>query len=125
MKKFLFLILFISLLFSKEMLIKINNVSKEEIPFLLKEGFYIYEVGKNYIIGAIDEGKFLPIKNKYSYEILIEDMLDYHQRMAPGDNFGRFHSYQEIVDTFNIIAQNNPDLVRLDTIGYSVQNRLI
>ncbi len=125
MKKFLFLILFISLLFSKEILIKISNVSKEEIPFLLKEGFYIYEVSENYIIGAIDEEKFLPIKNKYSYEILIEDMLDYHQRMAPGDNFGRFHSYQEIVDTFNIIAQNNPDLVRLDTIGYSVQNRLI
>jgi hypothetical protein len=124
MKRLYLLLIFLcSLAFSKEMLLKIH-ASKEAIPELLKKGFYIYEVGKDYLIGSIEEEKISSLK-AYPYDILIEDMLKYHQLLAPGDNFGRFHSYQEIVDTFNIIAQNNPNLVKLDTIGYSVQNRVI
>lgn len=111
--------------FPKEMLVKIQ-VPKTTIPDLLDAGVYIYEVKDNFIIGAItDSGLSNLVGKGYQFEILIPDMVKYHESLAPGANFGRFHSYQEIVDTFNIIAQNNPGLVILDTIGLSVQNRVL
>ncbi len=110
----------------REKLIKVTLTSpRERIEEMQKAGLYIYEIGDDYIIGAVTEDKASYFTESYPVEILIPDMEAYHQRQAPGVNFGRFHSYQEIVDTFNIIAQNNPNLVRLDTIGRSVQNRVL
>lgn len=111
--------------FPKEQLLKIR-ATKSSIPDLVETGVYIYEVNDSLIVGAVTEDGLLKIKNKgYSFEILIPDMVSYHESLAPGIDFGRFHSYQEVVDTFNLIAQNNPNLVKLDTIGRSVQNRLL
>jgi hypothetical protein len=102
------------------------QASKTAIPDLLDVGVYIYEVSDGLIIGAVTEKNLVNLPNLgYSIEILIPDMVKYHKSLAPGADFGRFHSYQEIVDTFNLIAQNNPTLVKLDTIGYSVQNRVL
>ena len=109
----------------KEMLVKIK-ASKTSIQDLYQSGFYIYEVKDGFIVGAITEENLAKISAQgYQFEILIPDMVKYHEAMAPGTDFGRFHSYQEIVDTFNLIAQNNPDLVRLDTIGRSIQNQVL
>ncbi len=110
----------------KEKLIKVAIPSpKERVAEMRSEGLYIYEIGDDYIIGAIAEDKFRSFAERYPTEILIQDIEEYHKEVFPGADFGRFHSYQEIVDTFNIIAQNNPNLVRLDTIGRSVQNRVL
>jgi hypothetical protein len=129
----LFLIIAVSINFlyginswtEKEMLVKIQ-ASKYLAKDLLETGVYIYEIGDNYITGAVTEPILEKIASRgYQYEILIPDMVKYHEAIAPGENFAQLHSYQEIVDTFNIIAQNNPNLVHLDTIGYSVANRLL
>ncbi|MEO0126086.1 MAG: M14 family zinc carboxypeptidase, partial [candidate division WOR-3 bacterium] len=129
MKRFFFIFLLLIFQFSwaeKEKLIKVSIPSpREKIKELMDKGLYIYEVGSDYLIGAIGEDKFSDFAKSYPTEVLISDMGEYHARQAPGVNFGRFHSYQEIVDTFNIIALNNPNLVRLDTIGRSVQNRVL
>ncbi len=129
MKRLFFIFLLLIFQFSwaeKEKLIKVSIPSpREKIKELMDKGLYIYEVGSDYLIGAIGEDKFSDLAKSYPTEVLISDMEEYHARQAPGVNFGRFHSYQEIVDTFNIIALNNPNLVRLDTIGRSVQNRIL
>lgn len=108
-----------------EMLVKIQS-PVTSIQDLEQSGLYIYEIKDGYITGAVTEEELKNISDKgYHCEILIPDMVKYQEALAPGTDFGRFHSYQEIVDTFNLIAQSNPDLVRLDTIGYSVQNRVL
>ncbi len=110
---------------SKEMLVKIYT-TKTSIQDLQQSGVYIYEVKDAFIIGAVTDEVLNDISAKgYLFDIIIPDMVKYHESLAPGTDFGRFHSYQEVVDTFNIIAQDNPNLVTLDTIGWSIQNRVL
>jgi len=121
-----FLVSFTLSSFGEEVLVKVSLPSpRDKVSDFLARGFYIYEVGPDFLIGAIEADKLSPLAKEYPCEVLIPGLETYHARMFPGVDFGRFHSYQEIVDTFNIIAQNNPDLVRLDTIGRSVQNRVL
>ncbi len=110
---------------SKEMLVKIHT-TKPTVQDLIESGVYIYEVKDAFIVGAVTDEVLIDISTKgYRFDIIIPDMVKYHESLAPGSDFGRFHSYQEVVDTFNIIAQDNPNLVTLDTIGWSIQNRVL
>jgi hypothetical protein len=102
-----------------EMLIKVVG-SRDAIESLQDAGLYIYDIENGYIRGAILPGNIQKIKQMgYKYEVLIPDMVKYSELVAPGSDLGRYHSYQEIMDTFNLIANTYPNICHLDTIGQS------
>ncbi len=102
-----------------EMLIRVA-ASRYAIQSLQDAGLYIYDIENGYIHGAILPGNIQRIKQMgYEYEVLIPDMVKYSELIAPGSDLGRYHSYQEIMDTFNLIANTYPNICHLDTVGQS------
>ena len=84
-----------------EMLIRVQT-SQYAIPALQDAGLYIYAIEDGYIRGAITPSNVHNLDAMgYHYEILIPDMVKYSEQVAPGPDLGRYHSYQEIMDTFN------------------------
>jgi carboxypeptidase T len=122
----LFFLLFISTtilvsntLQEHEMLVRVK-ASQSVIQILQDAGLYIYAIENGYIRGAILPSNIQRIKQMgYKYEVLIPDMVEYSEQIAPGPDLGRYHSYQEIMDTFNLIANTYPNICHLDTIGQS------
>jgi len=108
-----------------EMLVSVY-ASQYSIPILEDAGLYIYAIEDGYIRGAITPSNINKLTALgYKYEILIPDMVKYSEQVAPGPDLGRYHSYQEIMDTFNLVANNYPNLCHLDTIGQSPTGRYL
>jgi hypothetical protein len=108
-----------------EMLIRVQ-ASRSSISTLQDAGLYIYDLENGYIRGAITPSNISKVTALgYKYEILIPDMVKYSEEVAPGPNLGRYHSYQEILDTFNLIANTYPNICHLDTIAQSPTGRYL
>jgi len=106
-----------------EMLIKIQ-ASRSDLPVLQSSGVYFYEVGKDYVRGAIAPSRLPGLEAKgYKYEVLIPDMVKYAEDAVKPEartgGFGVYHTYQQIMDTFHLIATNNPTICKLETAGRS------
>lgn len=108
-----------------EMLVRVQ-ASRDAVPALQATGLYIYAVEDGYIRGAITPSQVKNLdKGGFRYEVLIPDLVKYSEQVAPGEDLGRYHSYQEIMDTFNLIATNNPTICHLDTIAQSPTGKYV
>ncbi len=109
---------------SSERLVRIA-APKEDVGYLLKNGVEITQIENDFVVGAVTIDKYHWLKNRYKVDVLVDDLRALYEARAPGEDFGHYHSYQEIIDTLQIIAQNNSNICRLDTIGRSIENRLM
>jgi hypothetical protein len=108
-----------------EMLVKVQ-ADFNDIPALQAAGLYIYAVGEGWVRGAIAPSAAAALDGQgLRYEVLIPDMVKHHEQMAPGDDFGRYHTYQEIMDSFALVATLNPTICHLDTIAQSTTGRYL
>ena len=102
-------------------LVKIKNVSFEKILDFDKKGFVINSYENGNLVCEVPIGKEKEISQMgYAYEILIPNVTLYYEK-----NFAdaRYHTYQEFLDTLHILAINFPHITKLETIGFTVQNR--
>ncbi|MEO0112318.1 MAG: M14 family zinc carboxypeptidase, partial [candidate division WOR-3 bacterium] len=125
MKKIFIVLFFFFVLNAKEYyhLVKVKNVEKDKILLFDKKGFVINGFQDGNLIIEVPIGRENEIKKMgYDYEILIYNVTKYYE-----DNFAdaRYHTYQEFLDTLHILAINFSHICRLETIGFSVQNRPI
>jgi len=108
-----------------EMLIKVQ-ADRADIPALQAAGLYIYAVGDGWVRGAIAPSAMAALDGQgLRYEVLIPDMVKYHEQMAPGDDFGRYHTYQEIMDSFALVTTLNPAICHLETIAQSTTGKYL
>lgn len=125
MRKIFIILFFFFILNAKEYyhLVKVKNVEKDKVLLFDKKGFVINGFQDGNLIMEVPMGREDEIKKMgYDYEILIYNVTKYYE-----DNFAdaRYHTYQEFLDTLNILARNFSHICRLETIGFSVQNRPI
>ncbi|MFO7638964.1 MAG: M14 family zinc carboxypeptidase, partial [bacterium] len=80
-----------------------------------------YEVGPESFVAAFTrEDHDWLVAHGYSVDVLVRDM---REEAARFDAF--FHTYQQICDTWAIIAQDHPGICVLDTIGTSYNGNLM
>ncbi len=98
--------------------VQLDRVAKDVLEF--------YEVKDDYFIGAVKERAYQKLLSLgYKVEVLVSDMEAEANRNCPKDDFGRYHSYQEIMDTFALIASTYPEICLLDTIAVSPTGKYV
>ncbi|MEO0079892.1 MAG: M14 family zinc carboxypeptidase [candidate division WOR-3 bacterium] len=108
----------------KEMKVKVFCQPRELKEFA-RNILEFYDVTQDWTICAVTEPVYQQLTSRFKVEVLVPDMHEWAEKMTEGPNFGRYHTYQEILDTFAIIANNNPNICLLDTIGTSPTGKYI
>jgi len=110
---------------SREMKVQVY-CPRNQLGALAGQVLEFYEVNDEYFIGAVNENTYQKLINDgYRVEVLIPDMHAEAVKQCPGNDFGRYHSYQEIMDTFALIATTNPNICHLDTIAVSPTGKYV
>jgi hypothetical protein len=112
-----------------EMLINVR-ATRADVKVLQSAGLYVYAVGEDFVRGAIVPSRVQDLTSRgYTYEVLIPDMVRYAEDavkpQAGAGGFGVYHTYQQIMDTFHLIATNNPTICHLDTIARSPSGKFL
>ncbi|MEO0132392.1 MAG: M14 family zinc carboxypeptidase [candidate division WOR-3 bacterium] len=105
--------------------VKINNLN--EVKVLERIGVIINKVHNDKCIGEASPEVIELLKRLgFSYQILQENISRlYYENFFTKAEKGRYLTYSEFIDTMAIIANNNPTICKLETLGFSHQNRLI
>lgn len=83
----------------------------------------ILDAGDDYAMAlASDSDQVVLMAAGYEVEVIIEDYQAYKDSIF---DRGFYHTYDQVYDVLDSFATDYPDICRLDTIGYSVQNRAI
>ena len=112
------------------MLVKVPISSKKDLKTLYK--FSIVDVSQNKATIYIKDKDLKTLRSMgFDVKVLIPDIRAYTKaRTKPTTKVDtsltmHYHTYSEIISIMDSIAMAHPDIVKLDTIGYSVQGRLI
>jgi len=122
-KILLFVFAVFGLSFGARDLVKIGIHSRSDAVVLDQMGVIINSVEENEIIAELTpEQKTQLQKMGYQIEVLIESIDKIYQ-----ENFerGRYLTYNEYIDTMRIIAQNNPNICKLDTLSTTATGYLV
>jgi hypothetical protein len=96
-------------------------VSPEQIEPIARQVLEFYEVTPEYFVGAVTRETYgRLVEQGYEVEVLVADM---QQEASKYDGF--FHTYDQIRDTWAIIAQNHSNICVLDTLGTSAGGYLL
>ncbi len=110
---------------TKEMKVKVF-CPRSQLEMVAKDVLEFYEVADDFFVGAITEPTYKKlIARGYRIEILVSDMRQWAIEQCPGEDFGRYHSYQEIKDTFALIANTYPNICQLETIAVSPTGKYV
>ncbi|MEO0077679.1 MAG: M14 family zinc carboxypeptidase [candidate division WOR-3 bacterium] len=93
----------------------------DQLPSLADEVLEFYEVTPEWFVGAVTEPFYKELLSLgYEVEVIVPDV---RARALELDAF--FHTYEQLRDTWIVIAQNHPGICVLDTIGISAGGRLL
>ncbi len=110
---------------TREMKVKVF-CPRSQLTGLAKEVLEFYEVTDDFFVGAITEPTYKRLLAQgYRIEVLVPDMRQWAIEQCPGEDFGRYHSYQEIMDTFALIATTYPNICQLETIAVSPTGKYV
>jgi len=103
-----------------EMKVKVY-ATPEQVARIAPDVLEFYGVGEGWFVGAVKQPVYEElVREGFRIDVLVPDV---HAAAMQYD--GVFHTYQQLRDTMAIIAQNHPDICRLDTIGHSYNGNLI
>jgi hypothetical protein len=103
-----------------EMKVKVH-ATREQIARIAPDVLEFYHVGDGWFVGAVTRPVYEElVRQGFDIDVLVPDV-----RVAAMQNMAAFHTYEQIRDTLAIIAQNHPDICRLDTIGHSYNGNLL
>ncbi|MEO0009071.1 MAG: M14 family zinc carboxypeptidase [candidate division WOR-3 bacterium] len=99
---------------------------KVRLHAIAREVLEFYEVTDDYFVGAVSEHTYERLKSiGYRVDVLVPDMQKEAAEQCSGEDFGRYHSYQEIMDTFALIATTHPNICQLETIAVSPTGKYV
>ncbi|RKX71932.1 hypothetical protein DRP43_01945, partial [candidate division TA06 bacterium] len=135
MKKLLsitFVLLLIMPLFAKDMLVRVPILNKSDMRTIYSNRYSIVDKNKNTVTIYIHDYQLDELKGLgYEVEVVIDDIQAYtKERISYNPKVdtsltSHYHSYDQTVAIMDSIAQLHPDICKLDTIGYSVQGRIM
>lgn len=121
--RFFAVLVFILSTLKAEYLVELRNVRSTDIPRLEKSGYFDTESYADGILTGIaydlNEIRTLGFEPK----VLLD--LDSMRTFVWSQYRYQYTSYDEMVSIFDSLVLNHPSITKLDTIGYSVQNRLL
>jgi hypothetical protein len=110
------LILFINgILFSKEYIIK--------VPKIQNERFYEKKIGISIVKKT--SSSFIAVSREEKLKVLEDNGIDFEIVQEIYEPLGQYLTYQQIIDSLNFWKNQYPNISKIDTVGYSVLNRLI
>jgi len=99
---------------------------RQELSTVAKDVLEFYEVKDDYFVGAVTAETYKNFLSRgFRVEVLVEDMEEWARLQCPGEDFGRYHTYQEIMDTFALIAAAYPNICKLETIAASPTGKFL
>jgi len=105
---------------TKEMKVRLH-VPAERLRDFAAEVLEFYEVTPTAAVVAVTE----PVYEKLKAQGVQMDVIVPDVRAQAMCDFGFFHTYEQLRDTWAIIARDHPSICRLDTIGISAGGRLL
>jgi len=108
-------------------LLVIPPLPSDRLPEFYRGGFDVVRTlsdGSREIVAASRDRDVLI--TDYSARVAIDDMEAYYsKRLDPAKDMGGYHTYDETITELTALEAANPDIARLDTIGYSYEGRAI
>jgi len=109
-----------------ERLVKIEIESREQLRFFTQMQLNLVDIRSNYVTAEATDEQILNLRQAgFKVTILLDDVRDAIAHVRSLENLGDYHNYSEMVAELVQIANTHPTITMLDTIGYSVQNRLL
>jgi hypothetical protein len=103
-----------------EMKVKVY-ATPQQVARIAPDVLEFYGVGEGWFVGAVKKPVYEElVREGFKIDVLVPDV-----RAAAMQFTSAFHTYEQIRDTLAIIAQDHPDICRLDTIGHSYNGNLI
>ncbi len=123
LRLFLLIICLITLSYGHLDLVKIRVDSRNDAVTLDQMGIVINDIEGNEIIAEITSDQQIKLRSMgYEIKTITKDIdLVYQENFE----FGRYLTYTEYIDTMRIIAQNNPSICKLDTLGTTATGLLV
>ena len=124
-------VIFITVGFSADIprldLVRIDIENRDQIEDIDLLGVIINEVHKDYIVAEIRPDQYLPLASRGFYPKVIQENISeiYYKNSLGKSPLARYLTYTEFRDTMVIIANNNSNICRLETLGITAQSRLI
>jgi hypothetical protein len=113
----------VSYAFPKMKLVRVYLQSHDDVYTLNEFDITIMHAGENFAAILVNDDDIGRLRtNGYRVEILIDDYQKYNDELFER---GFYHTYAETYSVLDSFVNGYPDLCRLDTIGYSIQNRAI
>ncbi|MGQ9679111.1 MAG: M14 family zinc carboxypeptidase [bacterium] len=108
-------------------LVRIVGANREDVRTIEKIGVLVNSIDLKGVIAEATQNEQHRLKTLgYLVEIIIPNINDvYKHNFLFSNNDGRYLTYPEFLDTMSIIARNNPDICKLETLGLSYNNYLI
>ncbi len=133
MRRVLLLTFFLaSLASAKDMLVKVPVANKAQLDIIYRDKYAVVDRDAKSVTLYVNEGQFDKIKAMGLKPVVIIDNIQQYtkERTSPTNKVDtsitmHYHTYAQTVYLMDSIASANPSICKLDTIGYSVQGRLI
>ncbi|MDI6839335.1 MAG: M14 family zinc carboxypeptidase [bacterium] len=104
-------------------LVEIPIKTHNEVYKLGRLKITIVDAGDSYARAILDDKEIEHLKSLgYEVKVIFEDYRELSKRILEKK---QYHTYEQVVQEMIEVATNYPHIATLDTIGYSVQNRLI
>lgn len=104
-------------------LVEIRVKSHDEIYELCKLKLTIVGACSTYVKAILNDNEIARVRClDYNVAVIFDDYTAEAKKLLEQ---GRYHTYQEVVDEMITVANTYPDITRLDTLGYSVEGRVI
>ncbi|HIE05661.1 MAG TPA: T9SS type A sorting domain-containing protein [bacterium (Candidatus Stahlbacteria)] len=102
------------------------DVSRSDLPELIACGFELDGYKDGVARGLVDYERIIDLE-AYGLDVRViyEDYRDANRWVYEQPNFGYYHSYTEMHAAIESLARDYSTIARMETIGYSVQNRAI
>ena len=115
-----------------DMLVKVPLENKRDLDFIYENRFSIVDKTDNSITLYIKDKQIDILRNHgFTVDVIIPNIKQYiksrvsEQTKLDTSLTMHYHSYDQIIYLMDSIATSHPDIIKLDTIGYSVEGRLL
>ena len=128
MKYVVSLILFFCFVGASDLdLVRIDVTGVDRIKSLDRMGVIVNQVHPDHIVAEISKDMYRVITNMgFNVELIQENITEvYRQNSMTKSSRSQYLTYVQYVDSMVTMATYYPNICRLDTLGYSHQNRLL
>jgi len=104
-------------------LVLVGRAGREDVRTIEGTGALVNYVNKEGVVAeATPDQQSELVASGYTIRVITPDITGVYERNFAG-SFGQYLTYQQFIDTMRTIAQNNPGVCKLETLGTSYGGR--